>query len=394
MFVSLVVLAALSVERPGPRAVALAAVAAVFAVITRNVGVALCAGLVTWLILDRRYRSAAIVSLASLVVISGWAVYTLMIPGSADTTQYVDVIVQGSPDAVGLSQYLTRLAGRMYRIATSALPHTLSFPTVPGTIVDNVVWLVVSGVGLAVGFVVLFFKWRIATLYGVIYLSVFAVWPFAMARLLEPVIPILVPAMIIGAGTVARRWNRKAHGVTVVSLAVLLVLASAGRISARFSDRARCPEVRRSVAGACGSRDYADFWNGVEAVSRLTPGDAVVLSPKESVVFYYSGRRGAGNRRLRGLPTEVLMDSLRNAGATHVLLSGHYSTRRSTVANVLRTQCEDLTVEAAFPPYTYLLALSKPPEEGGAETAACDALREFRGSEAMQAGAGLEQEEP
>ncbi|MDQ3699231.1 MAG: hypothetical protein M3373_14600, partial [Gemmatimonadota bacterium] len=114
----------------------LAGAAAIAAGLTRSVGVAVVGGVFLLWLMERRWRPAAILALASVATIGSWMVYTLLTPDDAHGESYLgDTFLYQDPNAetpvqrsVGL-RLARRSAHHAIDYVTRLIPAQSPFPT-------------------------------------------------------------------------------------------------------------------------------------------------------------------------------------------------------------------------------------------------------------------------
>jgi hypothetical protein len=114
------------------------------------------AGVIAWLLARRRWRSAGVAVLLSGIVVGGWFAYTALAGPVSDTgssygRDLSQVASTGPGGVAGLFMQGTKNA----RLYLMALPEAIGVPTLPGTPIDNLLWLIVLIACGSVGLVAL-----------------------------------------------------------------------------------------------------------------------------------------------------------------------------------------------------------------------------------------------
>ncbi len=382
LFASLTVLALFAIRTPHStrRQLIIAGTACTLAALTRTIGVALLVATAVHWFLERRWRAASV-----LVVIGGglagaWLVWSFMAPVQFAGASYAaDFAGSPSHGALGspglLHTVVTRVMNNLPEYVGRSLPAALAFPTLPGTVVDNLFAAGVVVVGLTTGIIVFFRAWRVAGLYLVVYLGVLAVWPYRSGRFLTPLLPIVVPAILIGTyQLLAVRWRQVAR-VTTTALAAYLFAGGTYRSIATISAGA-CPRGSRYPDRSCVSPDQASFFATLRFIEANTPADATFLTAKPQPLFYYTGRQTISREAAAAQTPGTLTGFLQNQNVDYILLASLNSLEMSRFPDLLEPNCRTLAVVAQFPPRT---ALFRPRAQADPDdTTACEVLADLR----------------
>ncbi|HXI34022.1 MAG TPA: hypothetical protein VNH63_08085 [Gemmatimonadales bacterium] len=313
LFVVLLVLAIASADLPPAgwspgRAALLAGAAAALALLTRSIGVAAGAGIVVFLFVVRGAsfrvlaRAAAPVALAA----AGWGVWLARHGAGLDAAlalnygSYGEVVRQTGLAAFGVS--------------APDLPRPLAAITL-GWVPSLPLFLVIAGAALAIliyGLILLCRRSSAGfTLLG--YLAILALWPYPPDRFLWAVLPWL--ALAWAAGAVAL-WRGR------VRIAVGLVAACLAAGYATYEVRGY---AHRWWEGA--ARDISENFTELLPWVRTLPGNAVVATDDEALVWLYSGRRAVplylysySGRNIIEPDPAAHRAYLERQGVTHVLL--------------------------------------------------------------------------
>jgi hypothetical protein len=370
---------AVASDRISDRHLLVAAGAALAAALTRSLGAALPLALMGHLLLERRYRALITFGGAALVTVGAWQFWT--ITGAADaaaSTNYVTAAVSGwedPPDAGVFGVILDRFRRNGLRYG-HVLPGQL-FPTVPGTPIDNVIALLLWAGGLLAGGWVLLRRWRPAVLTLVIAFPVLGVWPYWHGRFVEPFLPLIVPLVVVGIGALAARIRRPWRQPVIYTLVAIIAVTGLVQAGRALMARNDCGEFSLSNPPACLAVDTQSFLRAVDYVSRAVPEDAVFVTAKPEPLFYYTGRPSMDYTTMRrASPSTDIAGLLRDRGVGFVLLGSVHFTEPEALLNGLISACEELGVEAHFPPRTYLLRVLEGPEPDP-ERNACESLGQY-----------------
>ena len=380
MFFSIAALWALSRARPTTRTLVIAGLAAILATLTRTVGIALLGALVILWLHQRRYRAVAILAVASLLTAGAWIVWTAVAPQQHAGSNYIGDLVSATVgEQTEWKEILWRRTGvRLRRYFGPTLPWSLPMPTIPGTLIDNVVSSLAIVAALLAGLLVLLKRWRITGIYLVLYATALMAYPFMRARFLEPVLPLLVVTVLLGAGaimaTIRPRWTTR----TIVIVGLMLTLTGAVRSAPRVARQMACGPFDLAHPPSCLSAQQNSFLRAAHYVSVNTKPDDVFVSKMPETLYYYAGRRSIDAEVAMTVKREAFLDYISDQGADWALLTAG----SPTFASMLWTHCTELDVERSFHRRTILFRVpSGPGAEGDRpdrETAeACALLDEY-----------------
>lgn len=246
--------------------------AAALAMLTRSIGVAAAAGIVCFM-LERRAPARRIAAMLVPVVVTGtaWGMWVLTHKADMDPALALNY---GSYDEV-----LRQVGFAALGVSAPDLPRPLGALTL-GWVPWPWLYFLIGGAGLVVGLygLVLLARRSAAGLTLVFYLAILTIWPYPPDRFLWAVLPWLALAWAEGAFAL---WRRPKLRVAVALVAVLL--------GGGFFHY----EVRGIAGRWWATQAYAISATFVEllpAVAAL-PGDAVVATDDEALVWLYTRRR-------------------------------------------------------------------------------------------------------
>lgn len=307
-----VILADRPPERLAPgRAALLAGLAAALAMLTRSIGVAAGAGIVTFLVIFRRAGRAVSVRAALPIALAAvaWVAWLLRHAQAidpalrADYGTYGDVLAQVGLGALGSSAL--------------DLPRPLAVLTL-GWVPSYAVYYVLGIPALAVGLHGLFLLLSRSAIGLTLaaYLAVLAVWPVPPDRFLWAVLPWIALAWVAGA---VAAWHRARLHVPVGVLAAALGLGYVRYDARGFAGQWWAVSARQISA----NMDELLPW--VETL----PAGAVLATDDESLIWLYTGRhavpfylfsyRGRSEAPVAPAAQQAFFE---RAGVTHVLLAG------------------------------------------------------------------------
>lgn len=376
--------------RGSNRHLIVAAFAAVAAGLTRSLGAALPLALLLHLLIERRYRALLSVAVVAVLTVGAWQSWTLLSAGDASlSSNYVATAVgrwegpaRASPAKVLADRVVWNVSGY-----APVLPGQV-FPAIPGTPIDNAVAILVWVTGLIAGGWLFLRRWRPVVLGLAITAAVLALWPYTQGRFVEPYLPIIVPCVLLGSGYLAGRVRGSWRRPIMFALAGLFTLTGIVRTTGVVRARIACGEFSLASPPSCIPEDTRGFLQAVGYVERELPASALFVSAKPEPLYYYTGRQSINYRSVRSAPESTDMSALlRERGVDYVLLGSVHFTEAEVLEGWLTTFCDELSVEASFPPRTLLLALRAEAEStgvgsvdppGSEEQNACAALLEYR----------------
>lgn len=365
--------AAFWADRSGRSAIP-AMTAAGLAFLTRTAGIALVAGLGVWLWHRRRRTELVVFVVGSAIVVGGWFAYTGLVPKDPVSHSYQSDVAALTTNEPGgtLESPLARVGRSAFSYVTQTLPSSLSLPTLPGTILDNLFWLAVS-VGLFLpGLLLLWRSWRPAAAYLLLYGAMLTVW-WEDKRLLVPALPLIGLAMLLGALHLGKRLPGAIRGPT---LSLLFGLAAFGTVRGTINlvqQRGRCDRSDPIHSPGCHSPEILSLVAGAEYLRGVSAPEDVILTGDPVTVNYLTGRLTVPSRLIRTSLKDKVAERLRELKVRYVLLSAVRWSERTEVARALIGACRELRVIASFEPHTLVLA----PADVGQGSDACSALRRF-----------------
>jgi len=345
---------------PTRRRLLLASTGALVSFLTRTVGISVAAGFGVGLLLRRRWRAAAAYAVASGVVVGGWFLYSVKAASQSIGQSYVSDLSTSrvSPDL------LQRAIANARQYLVIALGYELGLPTVPGTAVDNAVWLFLLAVTVLAGMWVLARRWPQAAATLLFSGTILLLWPWPIDRYQIPLLPLLIGAVLLGTHDIARRLRDSwAEWITCLMAVVLTGSAlSAQMVRGKRWEGCHHPDAWSDPS--CYVPEDRSMIAAARFVRDSLPAAAIIATSKPPTIFFYSGHRG--------VPLSVVMRPAAT-GARYVLLSRVMPAERGPVAKALRERCTSYSVRALFPPATLLLEVRDSPLGEDA----CRALDEY-----------------
>jgi len=341
---------------------------AYLAFLTRSIGLALILPVGVWL-WTRRQRAALVAwGLASIVVIGGWFAYAEIARADAASRSYVSQFVGLSLQSGGR---ILRIARRTWQhffdYATQHIPYTMSLPSIPGTLVDNILWLLFNAVVITAGFLIFWKKWRAAAVYFLVYFGFVLIWPFKDGRLLIPMIPLIFLAFLLGARWLTGLAPLRARAPLMAILVALPALGALRDSSEAFSRYRDCDRAAPYSSAGCYDQARLTLAAGAEYLKTHAAPGAIVLTREPATVNFLSGHRTEPVGVLFSDRPGTAVDTLRARKIEYVLVTRPWMARR------LLDACGKLHVEADFPPDALVLSVPA----GEPTTDACARLQEM-----------------
>jgi hypothetical protein len=349
--------------------------------LTRVAGITVVIAVGFWLWHRRRRSELVAFGLASLIVVGGWFAYTRSVPPEDAGISYANDLSGGNqnPDHPGFSGKLDRAARYGVFYVTRSLPNAIAFPTIPGTRIDNLFWLLAAAGLVAAGMAVLWRSGRPLLWHILLSAALILIWPWRLERLLVPLVPFVIAAILLGADRLTRTFPATRRKLILAGLTLLMAIGAINgawerELLARGCDR-RNPyqsegcygaESRNMAAAAHYLRDHA-------------PPNAVVLTVSGAAVNYLSGLLTSPPHIVRRFPPGDIADSLRTQGVNYILVTGYRQFEKRQLGRWLLESCGKFRIEARFPPAGFILVPDPPrvPSED-----ACGPLARLAGSAA------------
>jgi len=345
--------------------------------LVRSVGLTMVVATGLHWLFQRQWRAVAGFGLAALGSVGLWLAWTVFAPDLPAGQSYIADAVQPSDGhEVGVfGQVGVRLRDNFSFYVPRAMPHTLGVPTIPGTPIDNVFWILTLVMLITVGLAGMVRRWPLAVWYVAVYCVLIAVWPWTNSRFLVPLIPILITAIVVALQALGLRFAVRRQGLIIGLFAAVLVLTGGIRQVRAVADFAPCRVEAPFVAPGCFNVEQRAYLAGAHYTADALPPDAVVAAAKSAAFGYHAGRKVYPLWRLPLRSPNTLLDHLVGAGVEYLFLGRQLPIERD-VALLLQQVCQDMVLEHTFPPNTYLFRFA--PEASPADSRiACDAIRVY-----------------
>jgi hypothetical protein len=182
-----------------------------------------------------------------------------------------------------------RIWDRGTTYATTHMPHALSEPTLSGTLLDNWAWLVLNAILMTIGFGLMWRRWRGAAVYVGGYVALVLAWTWFSGRLLVPMVPLGLLAILLGARWLAGRLPRPTGWIAAGAVPLFLVVGAVASGVERYTMYADCDRGDPYESSGC----YAASKRALAAAARFLRSNAdpadIVLTDQPASVNYLSG---------------------------------------------------------------------------------------------------------
>jgi hypothetical protein len=356
--------------RQGAVAAGLVIAAAILTTLTRANGVTLIAAIgLTWL-LARRYRALTVLAVASMVTVGVWLAWSALSATSLPESSYLQDVARTGPGEGDLLDVLWRRTGyRAWRVFAQSVPWMLPLPAIDGTPVDNLLMTGIGSLSLVAGSVLLIRRWTAAGLYLLIYLASLFAWPFLRGRFIEVILPLLVPAVLLGSAALAGVLRSSWRTPALVTAALLLTATGSVKTAGLVRQRMDCEPFVLADPPACLTDEQRSLLVALHEISEKAAPDAIFVSTMPEPIYYHTSRKSISWQAAQRVPEDDILEYLREQGVNWVLLT---SASRRISARLL-PHCDELVLEQIFPPRTYLLRIPGP-DEAPTPGSACRAL--------------------
>jgi MFS family permease len=375
------------------------AASAIGAALTRSASVTLVAALALLWVLRRQWRALVALSVAAALTVGPWLVWTVVAPHKVAGRSYIadatlltpapqppdSGVVTPEPTPPPEAQQVTApsppglgsaLIGRVkqnlpaYAVVSLGI---LALPSVAGTRLDNVLWLIVIVSFGAVGLWGMWRWWTGACLALLCQGALLAFWPYVLERYLVPVLPLAIIALSFGASRIGTLFPRLKGGVVLPAALAAASLAGAAPLVGGMKTRAS--ECRSTIAeqrSRCGSPEERAFFEAAAFIASSTPETARFLAAKEGAFYYYAHRQVVPIYAVLGGDVKDILAYLAENEAEYVFLS-HLKVDEWVIVRPLEGICSDLDLVHSWGPTTLLLRVHK----SAGSKAACEAIHAY-----------------
>ncbi|MEO6447551.1 MAG: hypothetical protein ABIZ91_05580, partial [Gemmatimonadaceae bacterium] len=353
---------------------------AIAAALTRTAGVVLLPALFLYWLVNRRYRWATYLFFAGSLTVGVWLAWTFLAPEPEFRRLYVaDLGLAGRRESrlQLLQNTLVHLPDRTRHMVTVVIPFVLALPVIGDTIVDNVLWMLVTvSIGVT-GVILLVRRWQIAAFVLVFYAALLFVWRYALERFASPLVPFLLVALALGADWLTRRFTPRWRGALMGTLVALLAFGALRVNVLRAEKNLGCDRGNLVDDSGCWDSYARAYLQAALWVRDSTPATALFFVNKERGFYMHSQRKTINQDRALQEDSLSLAAYLRARGAEYTV-AAQVGVRSDKHNVLLASACRDFVVLKQFPRLTAVLRLRNaddPPDDGRA----CRVLSPYRG---------------
>jgi hypothetical protein len=375
-------------QRSSPIRTVVAPLLAVASFLVRTAGTPFVVGLAAYWALRRDWRRAAIACALMLVPVGGWIAWTYRAQRQTIAENYWTPVTSADPPLQRPESTLaaTRVVAppRFRTVPRTPLviinvksylidgvPSATAMPLVRGTPIDNVIWLLITLVGLPFGAVALWRRWRSAAVLTGSYLGMLAIWVWNGPRLLLPILPILFVTLLAGWEVISRRLVRR-PALLPLALALVLGVSALAQVRGRLADVRGCDAGLQSSPRSCSTPDQVGLFQAADELRRRSRPDEHAVVAKPQTFGYLTGLRFVPVLPVAGRTAGDVLARFHRYGVHYAFLS-HLSSYDETLARLLSAVCDSLDLVATYPGDSYLYRLRDSTSTPGAGPA-CGSL--------------------
>ena len=353
-----------------PRDAVWAGVFAVAAALTRSAGVTLLAALGVHWLYRRRYRWVLALGIAGSISVGAWLAWTIVAPSRQVRRSYVDDAVNVRvADGSLTGTIVQRVRRNVSTYVGQSVATQLSLPTTSRSRLDNIGWVILLGALLVAGLVSAWGRWNAIVWYLGAYAALLAVWPYTLERFLDPLLPLLIALVAIGASALSSVLSRRAPLVAPALVATMLICFALGDDVRQVARADACDRGRVD----CASPTSLDYLDAVAFLATHSPNDARIATPKAPTLYYHSKRQALYWDEIITQHPDSFDGFLQRERVSYILTTPVFSDH-ITLLRLAHHDCARLDLVRAFSPQTMVLAVrpdSAPPVPDGR---ACSAL--------------------
>ncbi len=301
-FVLLTLLALWAAERMTNswRWLAVASIAAVLAYLTRAAGLPLLGAVIISIAWRRRWRQLALAGAPIVVAVAGWWLWGRIVARESARV-YSNNFLLVNPYApefgyVGPAQLFARVVNNIRLYAVQVMPESLAGLAPQGGV--SLLALIIALVVLALAVVAWMSRIRklqVLELFTVLYAALIFLWPqvWTDRRFLLPLLPVLLFYAAIGSDWCFGFMRRRRPQWVLPGLAgILIALTIPHHIRAIGFNQSCLRVYRQGDELACYPPPWRAFVQAAHWVRDNTSEEAIVVSRKPRLFYYWSGRRG------------------------------------------------------------------------------------------------------
>jgi hypothetical protein len=366
------VLASATSGRPAYLAIALA----MGAFLTRAAGITVVIAVGLWLWKRRRTRELIAFGVAFLLVVGGWFTYTsLVAPAEAGWSYATDLTGGSHVENPGLLQRLKgTLLPKAIGYVIDGLPWSLAFPTIPGTRIDNLFWLVITVVLVGAGATVLIRKGVAIVWYLLLAGALLLIWPWRVDRLLIPIFPFVLAALLIGGERLTRPLPAAVRRVALTTFTLLAGIGAIEGALLQVAEAQTCDRSKPYESAGCYNPESRSMAAASHYLRAHAAEGSVVLTVSGAAVNYLSGLLTEPPQMVAQFPPGEAGRGLRERGIRYILITGGREHEQRRLGPRLLASCHDLRLLGRFPPAAMVLE-TEPPRNPSED--ACEPLKQL-----------------
>ncbi|MBC7790323.1 MAG: glycosyltransferase family 39 protein [Anaerolineae bacterium] len=347
-----------SVRKPESKTtIVLAIAAAIFSVLIRSAGVPLLAAFFFAWLIERRFQRAIVFAAATAVFVGSWLAWTVVAPQRERGRSYVadaTALIKGR-NAKGKAFLLPVRIGRNARAyVLKSLPSKMNLPVISGTLIDNIIWLLVMVACIGLGSWMIWQRqWRLVILYLLLYAGLLVLWSWPIARFLDPILPFVFLALLLGAWGFNRRFLPRFSWAIPIALTAMITVSSLAQLATGIAESRTCDRANPRES-ACFSAKERAFLNAAQYAKTQTEKSARFVSSKEGAFSYHTGRELVTIATVYHRGAEGIIDRMHSNNVSYVAL-GTGTGRERVLIDALHRVCDRLEVVQLFPPQAAIL---------------------------------------
>ena len=350
---------------------------AILAALTRSIGLSLVVAMLALLLVQRRFKPAAIFTVAAALTVGAWLYWTTVSPNQFTERSYTAVATTTGrripPGA--LSLLVVRTTRFLKTYVAKNITAGLEFPTVAGTSIDNVGWIVlIFGLG-AVGLWSVRKRLPLLPLYVLSFMGLLLVYPFKLTRFFMPLAPLVLLAIFLGAIALTRRWKPAVGAAVIVLLSCAILTSSVPRSLVLAKQLDYCDRSAALTSPQCWRPATNAFLAAVRRANEVLPKDAVVLTIKEAAFNYYTGRKVYHPDLAYKKAGKNMLAFLSRSGINYALVSAYVG--GAEFSPLLAPACQRIEVLGHYEPRTALLQIHPEGESVPVASNACQLLQDW-----------------
>jgi hypothetical protein len=332
--------------------------------------------LLALLLLQRRFKPAAIFAVAAALTVGAWLYWTAISPNQFAERSYAAVATATGRHFSGpIGTLATKSVKFVNTYVSQSFAAGLELPTVPGTSIDNLLWiLLILGLG-GIGLWSVRKRLPLFPFYVLTYLGLLLVYPFKVTRFFMPVAPLFLLAMFLGAVALTRRWKPGLGVAVMVLISGAILTQSVPSSLGLVKKLEHCDRSAALTSAPCFRPTTNAFLAATRRANAVLPKEAVVLTIKEAAFYYYTGRKVYHPDLARQMGGPNLPAYLSKTGIDYVLISGYVGGAK--YSGRLAPACGRIEVLGQYEPRTALLRLHPAEDSVPSTRNACGLLQDW-----------------